>query len=172
MLSPSHYFSPTLVRTLSITTLDARSTRAHSGSRRAQCATGAPASLPQGNCRDRDRGRKSAEVLRLMVVTILMVLFVCIETELAENIWSVMVGMGGRKQGEKKQCDLTNWCVSSFITSYQSEILFQVCRELWRDRPRREWWLRRLQGRLQECREVRPLCQNWPRHFIKYNRDI
>ena len=43
-----------------------------------------------------------------MVVTILMVLFVCIETELAENIWSVMVGMGGRKQGEKKQCDLTN----------------------------------------------------------------
>ena len=34
-----------------------------------------------------------------MVVTILMVLFVCIETELAENIWLVMVGMGGRKQG-------------------------------------------------------------------------
>ena len=55
MLSPSHYFSPTLVRTLSITTLDARSTRAHSGSRRAQCATGAPASLPQGNCRERRR---------------------------------------------------------------------------------------------------------------------
>ena len=43
-----------------------------------------------------------------MVVTILMVLFVCIETELAENIWSVMVGMGGRNRGEKKQCDLTN----------------------------------------------------------------
>ncbi len=37
----------------------------------------------------------------LEVVTILMVLFVSIETELAENIWLVMVGReGGEARGD------------------------------------------------------------------------
>lgn len=42
------------------------------------------------------------EVLRSIdsvVVTILMVLFVSIETELAENIWLVMVGQEGSEAG-------------------------------------------------------------------------
>ena len=38
------------------------------------------------------RKEKGVEVLRLMDLAVLMVLFVCIETELAENIRLVMVG--------------------------------------------------------------------------------
>ena len=41
------------------------------------------------------RKEKGVEVLRLMDLAVLMVLFVCIETELAENIWLVMVGQEG-----------------------------------------------------------------------------
>ena len=48
MLSPSHYFSPTLVRTLSTMIQVEQSTREHSGNRRVQCDTAVQASHLQG----------------------------------------------------------------------------------------------------------------------------